>query len=81
LPRPQHLGVGGFDDHAAPAPVMKSLSFIGRFPVEDGNETHFLAIRMEHFVFSVFFFRSSLLTGWWFETFFIFTNSWDDDPI
>ena len=21
------------------------------------------------------------LTGWWFGTFFIFPNSWDDDPI
>ena len=31
--------------------------------------------------FFSFFFRSSLLTGWWFETFFIFPNSWDDDPI
>ena len=23
----------------------------------------------------------TILTGWWFGTFFIFPNSWDDDPI
>ena len=23
----------------------------------------------------------SSITGWWFGTFFVFPNSWDDDPI
>ena len=79
--RPQHLGGGGFDDHAAPAPVMKSLTFwaISRWrrqrnpfsSHQDGTP----------WFFQFFFFAANLLTGWWFGTFFIFPNSWDDDPI